>query len=316
MIEPGRHGAGPGRAARRGRTGRPSSSCPGRRASCTRCGRPRSSRASSRPRSPAAPTYEQRHAAAVRDPGVRDRRDAAGGRGGHRRLRAARDHHLPAPRRGRGGGAPRAGRLGCAGTALRRADRASATRETLSPTDGSTRRRAGAELLDGRKIGGGRVLHRRAAGGAADRAAGLLGYFAGGVVSYSNEAKAELLGVDPALIESTGRRVAGGRRGDGRRGARALRCRRGGRDHRRRRPGRGHRGQAGGLRLLVREDAPTGGCSRATSGCPATAPRSATARPPSRCTCSAGCCVARTCRSSDGLDPWDARSWCFDPGGV
>ena len=29
-------------------------------------------------------------------------------------------------------------------------------------------------------------------------------YFAGGVVSYSNEAKAELLGVDPALIERHG----------------------------------------------------------------------------------------------------------------
>jgi nicotinamide-nucleotide amidase len=34
--------------------------------------------------------------------------------------------------------------------------------------------------------------------------AGASDYFAGGVVAYSNETKAELLGVDPALIEAHG----------------------------------------------------------------------------------------------------------------
>src|SRR5581483_7355938 len=56
-------------------------------------------------------------------------------------------------------------------------------------------------------------------------------YLAGGVVSYSNEAKAELLGV--------------GR-------ARTLRGGRGGGDHRHSRARWRQRGEAGGLRVLVR----------------------------------------------------------------
>ena len=96
-------------------------------------------------------------------------------------------------------------------------------------------------------------------------------YVAGGVVSYSNEAKSDLLGVDPALIETPRRGVARGGGGDGRRGARALRGRRGGVDHRRRRAGRRHRGEAGRLRLLVREVVERGRRWPATCGFPATA---------------------------------------------
>ena len=104
-------------------------------------------------------------------------------------------------------------------------------------------------------------------------------YFAGGVVSYSNEAKAELLGVDPALIERHGAvspEVAEAM-ADGALArfeadtAVAITGRRG--------PGRRHRGEAGRLRVLGASSSPTGRSSRATCACRATAPRCATARP-------------------------------------
>ena len=75
----------------------------------------------------------------------------------------------------------------------------------------------------------------------------------GGVVSYSNEAKAELLGVDPALIEAHGavsepvaEAMAAG-------ALAALRRRHRGRDHRNRRPGWGNAGKAGRDGLFHRE---------------------------------------------------------------
>ena len=68
---------------------------------------------------------------------------------------------------------------------------------------------------------------------------GASAYFAGGVVAYANEAKAELLGVDPRPDRGQGRGLAGGRRGDGDRGAGALR-------RRRRRLGHGIAGPDGG----------------------------------------------------------------------
>ncbi len=76
-------------------------------------------------------------------------------------------------------------------------------RETFS-TDGSTIDEQVAKLLAGRRLG----LAESCSGGLmAARVTDLPGaseYFIGSVVSYSNEAKAELLGVDPALIEAKG----------------------------------------------------------------------------------------------------------------
>lgn len=76
-------------------------------------------------------------------------------------------------------------------------------RETFS-LDGETVDAQVATLLLGHRLG----LAESCSGGLlAARITDLSGaseYFAGGVVSYSNEAKAELLGVDPALIEARG----------------------------------------------------------------------------------------------------------------
>ena len=71
-------------------------------------------------------------------------------------------------------------------------------------TDGSTIDQQLAELLAGHRIG----LAESCTGGLLaarlTEPAGASEYFAGGVVSYSNEAKTELLGVDAALIEEHG----------------------------------------------------------------------------------------------------------------
>jgi nicotinamide-nucleotide amidase len=100
-------------------------------------------------------------------------------------------------------------------TCLRRAEvevvvryepRAAAARhaETLFSVDGSSIDEQVAELLRGRWIG----LAESCSGGLLaarlTERPGSSEYVAGGVVSYSNEAKSELLGVDPALIESHG----------------------------------------------------------------------------------------------------------------
>jgi len=75
---------------------------------------------------------------------------------------------------------------------------------TLFSTDGSTIDEQVAALLRGRTL----ALAESCTGGLlaarmTDRA-GASDYFAGGVVSYSNDAKSELLGVDPAVIERHG----------------------------------------------------------------------------------------------------------------
>ncbi len=76
-------------------------------------------------------------------------------------------------------------------------------RATFS-TDGSTVDEQVAKLLAGRRL----ALAESCTGGMlAARITdlpGASGYFAGGVVSYSNQAKADLLGVDPGLIEAKG----------------------------------------------------------------------------------------------------------------
>ncbi len=74
----------------------------------------------------------------------------------------------------------------------------------LFSLDGETIDSQVAELLSGRRLG----LAESCSGGLlAARITNLPGasaYLAGGVVAYSNEAKAELLGVDPGLIEARG----------------------------------------------------------------------------------------------------------------
>ena len=76
--------------------------------------------------------------------------------------------------------------------------------DTLFSVDGSTVDEQVASLLQGRwaavaeSCTGGLLAARLT------RRAGSSEYFAGGVVSYSNEAKSDLLGVDPALIEEFG----------------------------------------------------------------------------------------------------------------
>ncbi|MFN8218326.1 MAG: molybdopterin-binding protein, partial [Solirubrobacterales bacterium] len=76
-------------------------------------------------------------------------------------------------------------------------------RATFS-TDGSTVDEQVAKLLAGRRLA---IAESCTAGMMAARIVdnpGASEYFVGGVVSYSNEAKAELLGIDPALIEAKG----------------------------------------------------------------------------------------------------------------
>jgi nicotinamide-nucleotide amidase len=77
-------------------------------------------------------------------------------------------------------------------------------RHALFSQDGSGVDDQVAELLAGRRLG---VAESCTGGLLAARMterAGSSAYFAGGVVSYSNEAKSKLLGVDPALIERHG----------------------------------------------------------------------------------------------------------------
>ena len=76
--------------------------------------------------------------------------------------------------------------------------------DTLFSEDGSTVDRQVAELLDGRMVA---VVESCTGGLMAARlteAPGSSSYFAGGIVAYSNRAKAEVAGVDPELIERHG----------------------------------------------------------------------------------------------------------------
>jgi nicotinamide-nucleotide amidase len=75
---------------------------------------------------------------------------------------------------------------------------------TLFSTDGSSIDDQVAELLGGRWIGLAESCTGGLLAGRLTQRAGSSEYFAGGVVSYSDESKAELLGVDRALVEQRG----------------------------------------------------------------------------------------------------------------
>jgi nicotinamide-nucleotide amidase len=76
--------------------------------------------------------------------------------------------------------------------------------DTIFSVDGSTVDEQVAALLRGRWVGVGESCTGGLMAARLTARAGSSEYVAGGVVSYSNEAKAELLGVDPALIEQYG----------------------------------------------------------------------------------------------------------------
>jgi nicotinamide-nucleotide amidase len=75
---------------------------------------------------------------------------------------------------------------------------------TLFSTDGSTVDEQVAGLLQGRWAAVAESCTGGLMAGRLTERAGASAYVAGGVVSYSNEAKSELLGVDPALISGHG----------------------------------------------------------------------------------------------------------------
>jgi nicotinamide-nucleotide amidase len=81
---------------------------------------------------------------------------------------------------------------------------ASHHQRSLFSTDGSTVDEQVAGLLEGRWAAVAESCTGGLMAGRLTERAGSSAYFAGGVVSYSNEAKQELLGVDPALIEQHG----------------------------------------------------------------------------------------------------------------
>jgi nicotinamide-nucleotide amidase len=76
--------------------------------------------------------------------------------------------------------------------------------QTLFSTDGTTIDEQVATLLAGRRIGVGESCTGGLMAARLTERAGSSDYVMGSVVSYSNEAKAELLGVDPALIDRVG----------------------------------------------------------------------------------------------------------------
>jgi nicotinamide-nucleotide amidase len=76
--------------------------------------------------------------------------------------------------------------------------------DTLFSVDGSTVDQQVAELLQGRWAGVAESCTGGLLAARLTRIPGSSDYFSGGVVSYSNQAKADLLGVDPGLIERFG----------------------------------------------------------------------------------------------------------------
>ena len=170
----------------------------------------------------------------------------------------------------------------------------------LFSLDGETIDAQVAGLLAGHRLG----LAESCSGGLlAARITDLPGasaYMAGGVVSYSNEAKAGLLGVDPGLIEAHGAVSPEVAEAMALGALRALRGRRRGGDHRHRRAGRRHARRSRSATSASTPGSPTARHSPATTSSRVAAPTSASAPLWSACTCCASCSAtpSRLCRRS------------------
>ncbi len=232
-----------------------------------------------------------RDRAAVRDAGGGDRKHAAGRRRGGSEARATRDHDLPAARRDRGRRRALSPARRPTTTRCSRSSPSATASGCSRATDARSTSRSRRCCCDGHETIG---LAESCTGGLLaarlTERPGSSEYVIGGAVVYSNEAKSELVGVDPGADRSARGRVGRGGAGACRRRRGALRHLGGGRHHRRRRAGRRDAGEAGGTRLLLGRR--TGGPVRlrrgavpdaALANCRATGPPCASARPRSRC---------------------------------
>ena len=234
------------------------------------------------------------HAAAVRDPGVRDRRDARGGRGGGLDLRRSRSPPACAGARSR---SPRATQpRATPPTTPSRQRWPSATRTRSSPP---TARRSTSRSP--RSSPATRWPRRSPAPAGSWPArlterAGLLGLRARRPRRLLQRGEGRARRGGPGADRAPRRRVPRGGRGAGRRRARAPRRRDRALHDRHRRARRRDRGEAGRHRLAGRQPRRRGAPDPPRAAPRRRGPTSATAPGSWPCTCSAGCCSA----SADG----------------
>ena len=193
-------------------------------------------------------------------------RGAAGRRPARARGRAGRagDHHLPAGRRAGDRHPLRPGGAARLRPARRRCSPATTATRSSRPARRSTSWSRSGFADRGLTVATGGVLHRRAAGRPADRAARVVGLGARRgrpptrtrPRSSCSACPADVLAEHGAVSPEVARRPGRGRPG-------AVRRRRRGRDHRHRRPGRRDGGEAGRHRAPVRRRARRAGELRA-----------------------------------------------------
>ena len=199
---PGRHRPGPGGARRRPGGDRPAGAAAGAEGDVAEGDRDRGGAVGPR-RGRAVPDDVDPD---VRDPRVGAREEPARDRGGDRPERA-RDHHLPARA---ASWSPTSATARAPRGPRRPFEPASPSASAASPTARAARRSRTSS--PGCSRGGPWRSPSRAPRGCWPRGSpsvpGPRDGSGGGVVAYSDESKAELLGVDPALIERARRRLA------------------------------------------------------------------------------------------------------------